>query len=182
MTAFVPYSGFYTVYGAPDRETMLGPAYLLWCLPLCLGLAALEGAMPKGARRALLLLPLIPLALNLPPMIERNRVSARAEAQATLDALPPDATVFGLWGDLMPAQYLQIVEGQRGDLDLRNLILFESRETVAAYVRALLLDPARRPIMFLGTRAPMGLYTTLFDLVPMRGKDGMAVGYAVRRR
>ena len=39
--------------------------------------------------------------------------------------MPDSAVIFGDWKTIVPLQYLQIIEGQRNDLKLRNLFLFE---------------------------------------------------------
>ena len=55
LTAFVPFTYFYTTYGALDRDLMFGPALLLWAMPLAFGLNALADPAPSWLRWGTLL-------------------------------------------------------------------------------------------------------------------------------
>src|SRR5690606_462839 len=55
LAFYIPYTYFFTTYGAPDRDTMMGPSYLLWTIPLCFGLKWLVVTSSLQKRTSLLL-------------------------------------------------------------------------------------------------------------------------------
>ncbi len=154
---FAPYTYFFMLYGVPDRELMFGPSYLLWGVGLAFGLRALQGDSSQRAYWALLV-PLFFLITSYPALNIRQDASVRARAEATLQALPPEALVFGSWGDVMPLQYLHWVEDERPDLTFYNLFLFPEVDLVS-----FIATQEARPIIFLGDYVrvllPAGRYT-----------------------
>ncbi len=133
---FVPYAYFFASYGAIDNETMYSPALLLWGIAIAYGLDWLMRHVERWLYIPLALgLPLVMLAVNLPLLDVHSDNHVRERAQIIMDALPA-GYVFGGWFDLVPMQYLQIIEGERPDLHLYNLFLFDDK-TLAQYVSTL---------------------------------------------
>jgi hypothetical protein len=99
-----------------------------------------------------LALPVILGVINFPLLDLSHDTSVRDRAGRLMQAIPQDAVVFGQWWDIVPLQYLYIVEDQRPDLTLRNLFLFD-QPTFEAYV-SMHLDRQPTPIVMLGTTLP----------------------------
>ncbi|MCC7449432.1 MAG: DUF2723 domain-containing protein [Anaerolineae bacterium] len=165
---FVPYTYFYMCYGATDRDTMFGPSYLLWTIPVVYGLCrALQWqAMPLRARyAALAALPVLALVTNFASVDLSQRTDIRDHAQAVLDTLPPNAIVAGYWADVTPLQYLHFVEKQRPDVKIYDLFLFEPNafhrymdEASTAY---------NRPIVFVTNTALTYVIGTPYTVTPI---------------
>jgi hypothetical protein len=154
LAFFLPYTGFYATYGAADFETMFGPSYLLWAIPVAYGLRWVLGYLRQPAAQVIfaLALPVILGVINFPLLDLSHDTSVRDRAGRLMQAIPQDAVVFGQWWDIVPLQYLYIVEDQRPDLTLRNLFLFD-QPTFEAYV-SMHLDRQPTPIVMLGTTLP----------------------------
>jgi hypothetical protein len=178
--AFVPYTLFYAQYGAVDRAAMFGPSLMLWALAACVLLVSLAGYLrPKAVPVlgvTLMLLPLFTLAGAVPPVVERNRVDIRQRAEAVIAAVPPGALVFGLWEDVVPLQYLHLLEGARPDLEFRNLLLFDRPGALAAHVARVLAERPARPLLFVDDRIPTGLDAAAFRITPFRVDVGDGAG------
>ena len=119
IALFIPVTYFYTTYNAPDVDTMFGPSFLLWTIPLAFGLRALiEGMKPIFQFGILILLPLTLFLVNFPLVDLHDQGIVRVRAENILKSAPPDAIVFANWGDITPLVYLQKVEGERPDIRL----------------------------------------------------------------
>jgi hypothetical protein len=175
LLAFLPYIYFYLTYGAPDRAYMFGPAYLLLALPMAHGLAAISRWLcakgRPGARVLLLLVPLLMALHSLRALGERMRIDVRGDAEAVMAALPQDALVFGVWGDVVTLEYLQILEGQRPDLTLRNLFFFDSESGVLGHIARQQAAQPLRPLVFLSDLVPTGLDPRRYTIFPLRVGD-----------
>ncbi len=142
---FVPNAYFFASYGAVDRETMYGPALMLWGIAIAYGLNALLQQVESGLRLPLAAaLPLVLLVINLPLLNLRTDDHVRERAQIILDALPT-GSVIGSWFEIVPIQYLQIIEGQRPDLQVYNQFLFD-KNTLLQFV------PTTDQVVLLGTQ------------------------------
>lgn len=150
LVCFVPYTYFFTTYGAPDRDTMMGPSYLLWTVPLSFGLRWLvaQFALQKHVH-LLLVLPVLALFINYPLVDLSDDTSVRVRSERLIQALPQDAIVLGVWWDIVPLQYLQIIEDQRPDVTLFNLFLFK-KKNLRPYLDVRLRS-SDRPVVFLGS-------------------------------
>ena len=172
LLAFLPYTYFYTTYGAPDRAFMLGPVYLLLALPMAYGLAALGSWLCANgrphARVLILLVPLLMTLYSLRTLGARMGDDVRGESAAVMAALPEDALVFGVWGDVVTLEYLQILEGQRPDLTLRNLFFFESESGVLGHIARQQASNPARPLVFLSDLVPTGLDPRRYTIFPLR--------------
>ena len=139
---FLPYTYFFMTYGAPDRETMFVPSYLLLSLPIVYGLKWATDDFTSGTRFALMFaLPLGLLIVNF-ARVNANGVTDLRDHTLTVEAaMPPDAFVFGAWEDVMPLTYRQVVAEARPDLHLYTLFFFENDgERIRSYVDTLLDD------------------------------------------
>jgi len=151
LAFFVPYTYFYACYGVSDVETMLGPTYLLWAIMIAFGLRYL--ALPPRLRPLMALgLPAILLTINFPLLDLSSDRTVRIRAESLMAEIPADAVVLGHWWDIVPLQYLQIVENQRTDLTLRNQFLY-SETNYEAYL-AWYLESAADPLVILGNAPP----------------------------
>ncbi len=143
LIAFVPYAYFFATYGALDSETMYGPALMTWGVALAYGLDALLQRVELGLRLPIAAaLPLVLLLVNLPLLNLRGDDHVRQRAELILNAIP-SGSVFGSWFEIVPMQYLQIVEGERPDLQLYNEFLFDDA-TLIQYVSTI------EPVSFVG--------------------------------
>ena len=166
LALWLPYTYFYLTYGAGDRDTMFGPTYLLWGVPLAWGWRWLAEAVAdvlaesgngdaspvtqRAVRGLAVAFALLLLIVNYPLVNLHGDSSVRDRAQTMLDAIPQDAAVLGVWWDIVPLQYLHIVEDQRPDLDLYNLFLFPDEADAAQF-----LDhaAAQRQVVFVSRSA-----------------------------
>ncbi len=150
LVFFVPYTYFFTTYGAPDRDTMMGPTYLLWAIPLGAGLKWLVTTLEMQNKAVLLLiLPVFVLVINYPLVDLSRDTSVRDRSEQVIVALPKNAIVLGVWWDIVPLQYLQIIERQRPDVTLYNLFLFK-KKNLRPYLDTQLAT-SDTPIVFLGS-------------------------------
>lgn len=198
LIAFVPYTYFYMTYGAPDKTMMLNPSYLLMSVPLAYGFNSLFN-LNRQVREAdigrawhtwwfnhffassvpkvlWLLVPALMAVNSLAQLGIRLHDDVRSEATAIIDAMPQDAVVFGVWGDIVPLEYLHLIDGERTDLTLRNLFFFDSQEGVIGQIARLTSDAPTRPIVFLSSLVPTGLDARQYTIYPLR-VAGESVGF-----
>jgi hypothetical protein len=191
ITFFGPYTYFYTAYGASDRDTMFGPSYLLWAIVLAYGIHWIMGSRPSVRETSVLVLsPLILLMINFPLVDLSRETNIREYAQKMLDSLPPNAHVFGVWWEIVPLEYLQIVEKKRPDLRLYNLFLFEQSDFekyVASHFDDTVPD-TQRPVVVL-TQGRRYLNKVQYKFVGlssnkdvMKSTRGLIGGYQVLQR
>lgn len=142
---FAPFVYFYATYGAADKLTMLAPGHVLLAVPLAYGLRALLAGVGGRWRLFVVALAVVTVVgINGAVMWSQRDDPTLEQAAHTLANLPPDAVVFGRWGDVVPLQYLHIVGGQRPDVRLVNLFFFPP-DHFAAYMRT----PPAPPVVFL---------------------------------
>ena len=67
---------------------------------------------------------------------------AREQGVRIFDVLPRDSVFIGSWADIPVLEYLQIVEGQRPDVRLRNVVLMSEQRAVAEATTASLAGRA----------------------------------------
>lgn len=176
-TAWLPFTYFYLTYGAPDTDMMVGPGFLCFSVPVAFGLRWLLG-LPRPLPVLAYLLPLAVAAITLPAIVQRNTQDVPGDAAYLLTAVPENALVFGVWGDIVPMEYVQTIHGVRPDLTLRNLFFFRSPQGVFAHAEV--TDPTA-PIVVLGDRVPIGVDPREFVITPLR-LDGEVVGYMFGRQ
>ncbi len=133
--ALLPYFYFYTTYGAGDRETMIGPVHMLLGVAVAFGLAWVLSDVAARWRGVLaLILPLTFLLVNFPLLNLRQDTTVYDRATIILDTLPEGAKVVGRWFDVIPLEYLQIIEGRRRDVTVYNTFLFEDGDTLQRFI------------------------------------------------
>lgn len=147
-------AAFYIGYRVIDKETMFLPTYLIWALWLGVGYEWLLGWLRAGdsgaarpwnewpARGLIVGAVLSAVAWTWPQIDLSNDWSARDRGEAILQAVEPNALVFGWWDTTPPVEYLQLVEGQRPDVRAINRFLIAADD-----MRALIAqEVARRPV------------------------------------
>jgi hypothetical protein len=123
------YLAFYIPYQVVDKEIMIAPVYMLTAI--CAGIGASRLSTWIGNHwSAYRLIPLIVLLLlnvnllvvNFPHLDLHRDNSARMLAEQNFSSLDKDSIYFGTWRDIPVMEYLQLVEQQRPDVRLRNLV------------------------------------------------------------
>ncbi len=123
---------FYMFYMVGDRSTFAVPLVLLWCLPLAQGMISLYEKCREHdlqlAVRAIpifaLLMPLLAIQYNGPPVAMRSLVPARNYGEFVSDALPKGSLLAtGTWeatadNEFYPMLYLQAVEHRNENVDI----------------------------------------------------------------
>jgi hypothetical protein len=180
LVLFLPYTYFYTTYGAVDRSTMFGPSHLLWAALIAFGLRWFTEQMSAQTRILLLMaLPLALLVYNWNAVTASDNTKTRERAETVITNLPENTIVFGNWVDIIALQYLQIVEGERPDITLYNLFYFSS-ESFSGYINQKARE-GQRPIIFLRERMDTDTKTAFinafYQLVPLKAPAGEIVGY-----
>jgi hypothetical protein len=173
LVFFLPYTYFYLTYGAPDRDTMFGPSYLLWAILIAFGLKwATESASRRAKLVILHILPTVIFVVNFPLLDASHYTDVRDRSEVVLHAMPVNAEVFGSWWDIVPLQYLSFVENERPDLQLYNTFQFYG-PAFSAYLDAHTDDSQQaslRPIILLGS-ALQYLDTTRYRAVRLDIND-----------
>lgn len=157
IVTLLPYLYFFTTYGAADKETMYAPIYLLLAVSLGFGLAwVLSEATDSDSNNLvdyliIFSLPVFLFVYNFPALNLSNDTNVRDRAEITLEEIPEDAIVLGEWFEVIPLQYLQIVEDERADVRYYNLFLFD-----VASVNTFLstLADGEEPVIVLGEQIP----------------------------
>jgi hypothetical protein len=72
-----------------------------------------------------------------------------------------------LWGEIVPLEYLQIIEGARPDLQLRNLFFFREQDALLAHIERE-TETDQRSLVFLSNRAPAGISSRRYAIAPFR--------------
>lgn len=144
LAMVLAYVAFYLPYGASDRYVMFVPIFLLFGLWIAIGtewlferLALRLGGLPPSALATLTVFGLAAtaVAINFPLLDISRDTSARDRGVQLIDTLAPDAVFFGTFPDLRMVEYLQYVEGLRGDIvpvDLHFARRDRQRERIAA--------------------------------------------------
>src|SRR3990172_4474880 len=167
---FVGHALFFINYRAIDKELMYLPAYLIWSLWIGLGFELIlvwndqaplnKPILPanrqvnvanlvlSGVMAATVIFALI-LNLRLVDLSD-NRDTPRL-GEEILQTLPPDALYFGYWDTVPVVQYLQLVEGQRPDVQAINRFLIAPE----AMIEWILRDAAGRAVYI--DSPPVGL-------------------------
>jgi hypothetical protein len=121
---------FYVPYSVTDKDTMMLPVYLIWGLWMGAGILDLAAWLYRQIRQ--LAMPLVALSLlatiavmlviNFPLVDLSKDWSAREKGETLLPLLARDAWFIGSWEDVPILEYFQIVEKQRPDIHLQNVI------------------------------------------------------------
>jgi hypothetical protein len=130
LAMLIVHLGFFLPYGAPDKHMMLLPTHLLW--GIWIGVAAQHvadrsaAATGRSARNlaaaGLAGMALLTATVNFRFLDVSHDHSARARGETLLEILAPNAVFFGSFPDLRIVEYLQFVEGRRGDVKTIDLL------------------------------------------------------------
>jgi hypothetical protein len=131
---FIGHLAFYVPYPVIDKEVMFTPTYLIWGVWMGMGLQALRDRLAPilqdspavAMRAAVLLLAASAIVLNFRYVDLSQDWSARERGQRILETLEPNAYFFGTWADIPILEYLQIVEQERTDVKLVNMLFTSS--------------------------------------------------------
>ena len=134
---------FFMTYGALDREWMYSVSYLVWAVCFGLGVSSIAGwahrtGTPGSSAILQVLSVLIVLRLlwfNYPRYVDlHDDYSARRLGERILYSLEPEAAFIGMWEHVPILEYLQIVEGMRKDVTIRNAVFMgRDKAREAAY-------------------------------------------------
>lgn len=178
MAMFACSAAFYIDYRVIDKDTMFLPTYVIWALWLGLGLQWLldwvaeshekSGPMWEiySLRAGIVIAVLFALLLNWSQVELSHDTSTRLRGERILKQVEPDALVFGWWETVPVVEYLQLVEGQRPDVNAINrfMISYENMETLIKG------EISQRPIYM--DAAPQELLSTL-KLRATKEKEGV---------
>ncbi|MBZ0286541.1 MAG: DUF2723 domain-containing protein [Anaerolineae bacterium] len=115
---------FFTSYDVFDKWTMFHTAYLVWAIFVAAGGVWLLDRLPKiPVYMFLAALVVVQLAGNWNAAGRSGDTFVADRARDLLSALPPDATLIGPWTAVRPAEYQQIVNDQRPDIQLLDVTL-----------------------------------------------------------
>lgn len=137
LMMFAGSAAFYIDYRVIDKETMFLPTYVIWALWLGMGyqwlLDSLRGreheartTWPWGrwlAQGVMLSVVLVALGWNWRLVNLSDDWSTRQRGEAILHQAQPNAIIFGWWDTVPVIEYLQLVEGQRPDVQAINRFL-----------------------------------------------------------
>jgi hypothetical protein len=145
---------FYIDYRVVDKDTMFLPTYLIWALWLGVGYQTLLDWLRQGSgapavrwkewllRGLMVGVALIALAWNWRLVDLSEDRSARTRGEAILRRVEPDALVLGWWDTAPVVEYLQLVEGQRPDVQTINRFLIAHDDMLRMVER----EMTRRPV------------------------------------
>jgi transmembrane protein TMEM260 (protein O-mannosyltransferase) len=115
---------FFSSYDVFDKWTMFHTAYLVWAIFVAAGGVWLLERLPKIPVYAFL------VALVIVQLVGNWNVAGRSgdtyvadRARSLLTTLPQQATLIGPWTAIRPAEYQQIVNGQRPDIHMVDVTL-----------------------------------------------------------
>jgi hypothetical protein len=178
---FLLSAGFYIDYRVIDKNTMFLPAYLIWALWLGVGYQGLvnwireEGDVLTRkwgvilARGVMAGAVLVAVAWNWRLVDLSDDWSARSRAETILHLAEPHALIFGWWDTAPAIEYLQLVEGQRPDVQAINRFLIAP-------------DDMERLIQHEIARRPVYVDSVSSDLFKMANARAMGPIYQLRPR
>ena len=151
LLMFLANAIFYINYRVIDKDTMFLPTYLIWAIWLGVGYQQLviwlgNQVQPLITPRLIRFLAvgavLLAIGLNWTLVDRSNDWSTREMAETILQEVEPNALVLGWWDTVPAVQYLQLVEGQRPDVQALNRFLIPG-ETMEQLIMSQIDD---RPI------------------------------------
>jgi hypothetical protein len=115
---------FFSSYDVFDKWTMFHTAYLVWAIFVAAGSVWLLNRLPKIPVYAFLgVLVIVQLAGNWNVAGRSGDTYVADRARGLLTTLPQQATLIGPWTAIRPAEYQQIVNGQRPDIHMVDVTL-----------------------------------------------------------
>ena len=178
---------FYIDYRVMDKETMLLPTYVVWAIWLGMGTqwlldwvsASETPAIKVWAIRMLqgaIFISVLGAILYTGPKVDlSDDWSTRIRSEAILEYAEPNALIFGWWDTVPAIQYLQLVEGQRRDVQVVNRFLI-SFEDLTTYAKN---EVSNRPVYI--NELPLGWHSIfdvkkagpVFQLLPKDGESNV---------
>jgi hypothetical protein len=149
LLMFLANAIFYINYRVIDKTTMFLPTYLIWAIWLGVGYQVLltwvkgigDGEWAQAKSRlshltspvsflyfALLGSLLLGIAVNWNRVDRSADWSTREQSEEILSLAQPNALIFGWWDTVPGIQYLQLVEGERGDVTAVNRFLISGED------------------------------------------------------
>jgi hypothetical protein len=149
-------AGFYIDYRVVDKDTMFLPAYLVWALWAGVGyqwlltwVQQVDEKEPGSTSKEIWLLRFLMtgvvmgvMAWNWQLVDQSADWSTRLRGEKILGQVEPNALIFDWWDTVPIIQYLQLVEGQRPDVQAINRFLIDPQ----AMQRLIQREIAHRPI------------------------------------
>jgi len=142
LTIFLLNMIFYINYRVLDKDTMFLPAFLVWAIFIVAGVDWIRLRMAMYVRGfpsrnsilivyrlMIVLLVLFGLAFNWQWSDFSHASGPEQYARLSMEYFPQDAVVLADWSPAVVLEYLQVVEGQRPDIQIYN----RSRHSVARY-------------------------------------------------
>jgi hypothetical protein len=133
LMMFSCHLAFYLTYGAPDKAWMFLPTFLIWGIWVGRGVTTLHhwvgpqvGTIFVPA--ALAVVAITTLFFNFSYADVSGDWSARELGETIFKEIQFEAAYFGTWKEVPILEYLQIVEGQRPDVELFNLFFLQQDE------------------------------------------------------
>ena len=132
LIMFLANAIFYISYRVIDKNTMFLPTYLIWAMWLGVGYQQLTHWLcsPTQSRSVAWRMNFLAVcAVGVAVILNWGLVdlsddwSTREMAEAILQEVEPNALVLGWWDTVPAVQYLQLVEGQRPDVQTINRFL-----------------------------------------------------------
>ena len=132
LLMFLANAIFYINYRVIDKDTMFLPTYLIWAIWLGVGYQQLafwlrSQTQPLVTPRLLRILAagavVVAIGLNWGLVDRSDDWSPREMAETILQEVDPNALVLGWWDTVPAVQFLQLVEGQRPDVQAINRFL-----------------------------------------------------------
>jgi hypothetical protein len=132
LLMFLANAIFYINYRVIDKDTMFLPTYFIWAIWLGVGYQQLilwlrtqEQPLPMTqlVRGLAVGAVLVAVALNWGLVDRSDDWSTREMAETILLEVEPNALVLGWWDTVPAVQFLQLVEGQRSDVETINRFL-----------------------------------------------------------
>ncbi|MCB9134326.1 MAG: DUF2723 domain-containing protein [Anaerolineales bacterium] len=159
---------FYIDYRVLDKETMFLPTYIIWAIWVGVGLHALLKWMTpseKGNRDwsvqifqwGMGLSVIAAFLVTGPQVSLASDWSTRSRGEAILTRVAPNALVLGWWDTVPVVQYLQLVEGQRPDVEALNRFLIDFDDLTTLVTR----EVADRPVYI--NEMPLSWETTFYS-------------------
>ena len=143
---------FYVDYRVLDKESMFLPTYVIWAVWLGLGVQCLLDWVKQEAGAANLwparfiqgaigVSVLAALLVTGPQVDLSDDWSTRIRGEAILEEVEPHALVLGWWDTVPVVQYLQLVEGQRPDVQAINRFLITMDDLTLLVKREIVSRP-----------------------------------------
>jgi uncharacterized membrane protein YvlD (DUF360 family) len=151
LLMFLANAIFYINYRVIDKDTMFLPTYFIWAIWLGVGYQQLvlwlQGqtqplVTPRLIRILAVAAVILAAGMNWGLVDRSNDWSTREMAETVLQEVEPNALVLGWWDTVPAVQYLQLVEGQRPDVQTINRFLI----TGEAMEQLILSQIDERPI------------------------------------